>query len=229
MSGRLDGLLDALFPPRCAGCGVRGEQVCSGCWPSIPWLGTEVCPTCASPTRLGRICRRCTERPLAIDGARAACRFEGIARSAVHDLKFRGVRRRAVLLGQLAAEALAQRPLTIDVLVPVPLSPGRRRQRGFNQSALIADEIGRRIGVPVEEECLERTRETSPQVGRSEVDRRENVVGAFACREPGRVVGRRIALVDDVMTTGSTLSAGAEVLRSAGAARVYAVVAAREV
>ena len=150
-------------------------------------------------------------------------------RTAIHDLKFRGVRRRALLLGQLAAEALEQRPLAIDVLVPVPLSPSRQRQRGFNQSALIAAEIGRRIGVPVEEWCLERTRETAPQVGRTEVERRENVVGAFACREPGIVVGRRIALVDDVMTTGSTLSAGAEALKAAGAARVYAVVVAREI
>jgi ComF family protein len=221
--------MDALFPPRCAGCGMRGEQICTRCRPSIPWLGTEVCPTCASPTRLGRVCRRCDDGPSALDGARAACRFEGLAKSAIHDLKFRGVRRRAPLLGELAAEALERRPLTIDALVPVPLSPGRRRQRGFNQSALIAHEIGRRIGVPVEEAWLERTRETSPQVGRSAAERRENVVGAFGCPVPNAVAGRRIALVDDVMTTGSTLGAGAEVLKAAGAARVYAVVVAREV
>lgn len=229
MSGLLDALLDVVFPARCAGCGLRGEQVCAACRPSIPWLGTEACPSCASPARLGRICRRCTEQPPAFDGARAACRFEGIARSAIHDLKFRGMKRRAVLLGELVAEALEQRPLTIDALVPVPLSPNRRRLRGFNQSALIAGELGRRIGVPIEEAWLERTRDTAPQVGRSGAERGVNVVGAFACREPASVAGRRIALVDDVMTTGSTLSAGAEALKASGAARVFAVVVARDV
>lgn len=228
MAGLLDSLLGLLFPTRCAGCGRRGEQVCPACRPSIPWLGTEVCPACASPSRLGRICRPCGEGRLALDGARAACRFEGIARTAIHDLKYRGVRGRAALLGRLAAEAVEQRPVAVDLLVPVPLSAARRRRRGFNQSALIADEIGRRIGVTVVEGCLERIRDTPPQVGRSAAERRENVVGAFRCREPATVSGRRVALVDDVMTTGSTLSAGAEALKSSGAVRVYALVVARE-
>lgn len=184
---------------------------------------------CATPVRLGRICRRCHEGHLALDGARAACRFEGVARTAVHDLKFRGVGGRAELLGQLAAEAVERRPLTFDLLVPIPLSAARRRQRGFNQSALIAGEIGKRVGAPVLESCLERTRDTPPQVGRSGDERRENVVGAFGCPDPDPVVGRRIALVDDVMTTGATLSSAAAVLKASGAARVYAVVVARDV
>ena len=228
-AGLLGAVLDILFPLRCAGCGRRGENVCPECRPSIPWLGTEVCPMCASPSRLGRICRRCSEGDLALDGARAACRFEGLVRKAIHDLKYRGIRARAELLGELAAEAVARRPLAIDLLVPVPLSGGRRRTRGFNQAELIAEEIGGRIGVPAAASCLERVRETPPQVGRSQDERRENVRGAFRCREPDLIAGRRIALVDDVMTTGSTLSAAAEALKASGATRVYGLVVAHEV
>jgi ComF family protein len=225
----LDALLDVLFPIRCAGCGRRGVNVCEACWPSIAWLGAEVCPRCASPARLGRICRRCSEGDLSLDGALAACRFEGVVRTAVHDLKFKGVRRRAELLGALVGEAIERRPLAIDLLVPIPLGAARRRQRGFNQSELIANAVGARLGVPVVASCLERVKETQPQVRQSQADRRANVAGAFGCREPEAAAGRRIGLVDDVMTTGSTLSSAAEILKAHGAARVYAVVVAREV
>lgn len=227
--GLLASILDVLFPIRCAGCGRRGVNICAECWPSIPWLGDEVCPSCASPARQGRLCRTCGERSPALDGARAACRFEGTARAAILDLKFRGVRRRAEVLGQLVAASLERRPLAIDALVPIPLSTGRRRQRGFNQSELIADEIGRRIGVGVEPRWLTRIKETAPQVRRSREERRLNVAGAFGCGAPELVAGKRIALVDDVMTTGATLSVAAEALKQSGATRVFALVVAREV
>ena len=113
------------------------------------------------------------------------------------------------------------------MLVPVPLATGRRRQRGFNQSELIAQCIAVRIDVPVSTSALERIRETPPQVGQGATARRENVAGAFACRDPGVVSGRRIGLVDDVMTTGATLDACAEALKLAGASRVYGIVVAR--
>ena len=227
-SALLGSLLHLLFPLRCAGCGRRGMNACPACRAAIPWLGTEICPLCASPSRLGRICRACGEGQRALDGARAACRFDGLVRTSIHDLKYRGVRGRAELLGEIAAEAIARRPLAIDVLVPVPLSAARRRERGFNQAELIAAEIGRLIGVPVAGASLERVKETPPQVRRSRDERRENVLGAFACRDASQIAGRRIALVDDVMTTGSTLSSAAEALKAAGAARVFGVVVARE-
>src|SRR5687767_9813424 len=108
-AGLLGVVLDVLFPLRCAGCGRRGENVCAECRQSIPWLGDEVCPLCASPSRLGRICRMCGDGQLLLDGARAACRFEGITRTAIHDLKYRGIRARAQLLGDLVAETLDRR------------------------------------------------------------------------------------------------------------------------
>jgi ComF family protein len=216
-----------IFPNRCAGCSRRGAIVCSECEPSIPWLGSDVCPTCALPTRLARICRECRAEPGPLDGVRAACRFEGIARSVVHDLKFRGLRDRAPLLGDWVVDAVERRPLAVDLLVPIPLALGRRRERGFNQSALIASQVGVRIGVPVVEAGLERARETPPQVRRSRNERRENLLGAFRCPEPSLVQGCRVGLVDDVMTTGATLRIAADVLKQHGAARVYGLTVTR--
>ena len=164
-----------------------------------------------------------------MDGVRAACPFDGVARTAIHDLKYRRIRSRAAVLAEFILEGLARRPLAFEVLVPVPLAPGRLRQRGFNQSALVAQLVGQRLGAEVVPEALVRIRETSPQVGRSAVERRANIEGAFACKLPEAVAGRRIGIVDDVMTTGATLAACAEPLRAAGAVRVYGLVVAREV
>lgn len=222
-------LLGTLFPGRCLGCGLRGVELCPACRSSVPWLTDDVCPICAAPTRLGRVCQRCRAEPPALDGSRAACRFEGVVRAAVHDLKYRSVRGRAGLLAGLAAEPLRRLPIAVDVLVPVPLASARRRQRGFNQAELIAQGIAEHLGWPVEPALLLRVRETPRQTERTASERRENVQGAFRCPEPASVAGRRVAVVDDVMTTGATLGACAEALKAAGAARVYAIVVAREV
>jgi ComF family protein len=225
----LERLLATLFPSRCLGCGLRGVVLCDGCRADVPWLTAEVCPICAAPSRLARICHGCRAEPSPLDGSRAACRFEGVVRKAVHDLKYRGIQERAALLADVLAEAIERRPLAVDALVPVPLAPGRRRQRGFNQAELIAGCLGERVGWPVEPSLLARVRETPQQIKRSAAERRENVADAFACPSPDAVVGRRVALIDDVMTTGATLGACAEALKVAGAARAYGLVVAREV
>jgi ComF family protein len=223
----LRGPLALIFPSRCAGCRRRGAIVCDACAPLIPWLGSDVCPGCALPTRQARICRACRADPGPLDGVRAACRFDGIARTMVHDLKFRGLRDRAPLLGDWVADAVERRPLAVDLLVPIPLAPGRRRERGFNQAGLIAVRIGERIGVPVIESNLERTRETLPQVGRTRLERQENLIGAFRCPDPAPIAGRRVGLVDDVMTTGTTLRIAADALKLHGASRVYGLAVTR--
>ena len=171
----------------------------------------------------------CRNDPEALDGVRAACRFDGITRSAIHQLKYRGARTRAPLLADLLARPLEDRPLHLDLLVPVPLSARRLRERGFNQAEQIATALASRIGVPVEQTVLQRTRHTRPQVGQTSDQRQTNVAGAFTCLSPERVTGRRVGLVDDVMTTGATLRACADELRAAGASRVYGLVIAREI
>ena len=217
-----------LFPARCLGCRRRGTSLCARCVEAVPWLGPEVCPRCAQASQLGRLCGRCRNNTAALDGLRAACTLDGVVRQGLHDLKYRQARFLAELAADLLARSLAVRPLQVDVLVPVPLSPARHRERGYNQSELIAGQLAEQIGVPMLPDVLERIRDTPPQVGRSAAERRENVRGAFAVRQPEAVSGRRVALLDDVATTGSTLRACAEPLKAAGATRCFGLVVARE-
>ena len=229
-SGRLAPLWELLFPTRCLGCGRRGVLLCPTCRATVPWLPAAVCPRCAVKSVDGRLCRRCARGAVGkLASARAACGYEGVIRTAIHQLKFRQARFLAPFLARVLARGLAQRPLQADLVIPVPLSAGRKRERGYNQSELIAIELARLAPLPAPTpEALAKPRDTRPQVGLSAVERRRNVAGAFACPRPELVEGRRILLIDDVMTTGATLEACAAPLVEAGAARVMALVVARD-
>jgi ComF family protein len=155
--------------------------------------------------------------------------YEGPLRVAVHELKYRGRRRVAGRLAEaMAREAGARGLFDVDaVLVPVPLHPRRKRERGFNQAELLAAELGRRLGVPVAASALVRRACTPAQTGLSAAERRKNVAGAFAVRRRAQVVARVVVLVDDVVTTGATARACARALREAGAKDVRLLSAAR--
>jgi ComF family protein len=152
-----------------------------------------------------------------------------VIRTAIHQLKFRRARFLTFFLAQILAEALARRPLEADLVLPVPLSVSRHRERGFNQSELIAQELAKLGCLPAPGAgLLARPLEGRPQVGLPAAERRRNLRGAFGCPRPDQVAGRRCLLIDDVMTTGATLSACALPLLAAGAERVMALVVARE-
>jgi ComF family protein len=152
-------------------------------------------------------------------------------REAVHAFKFGGRRALAVPLGDLLVETAAgSLPAGApDLLLPVPLHPRRQRTRGFNQAGLLARRLGRSHGWPVREDVLVRTVATPSQTELDAAGRRANVRGAFRLRRPAAVAGRHVVLVDDVLTTGATLSECARCLRAAGAARVGALTVARVV
>ena len=176
-----------------------------------------------------RLCLSCWERPLEIDGIRAPYRMDGAVRQAVHALKYQYVRALAPTLGHLLAEFVASSDLPADVLVPVPLHPRRERNRGYNQSLLLARETGKIAGLPVEDKALRRLRATPSQAqSAGQEERRANVADAFAT-DTTLVQGRRVLLVDDVYTTGATLEACAMALKEAGAASVWGLALAREV
>ena len=163
-----------------------------------------------------------------IDGIRSPFVFEGVIRRAVHELKYRNLRALAPLLAGLLYEYLVANPLPADCLVPVPLHRKRLRERGYNQSALLAAELGRRCGLPVAADELLRLHYTVPQARSAGVgERQQNVAGAFACPS-GRFRDRRVLLIDDVSTSGATLIACAGALKAAGAAQVWGLTLARE-
>jgi ComF family protein len=159
----------------------------------------------------------------------AAYPLEGLVRAAVLALKYRGRTRLAPFLAAGLSLPLAHRPLSVDRVIPVPLSPGRLRVRGFNQSELLARPVAKAFQWELDTTSLTRQRETRQQTRLSVQERQRNVAGAFAVTDPGRIRGARVLLVDDVCTTGATLDACAQSLIEAGAEGVWAIVVAREV
>lgn len=220
-----EGALDLLFPPRCLGCDREGSYLCPDCVASAPWLVPPFCPLCAEPGS-ERLCPRCMEATPVLEGVRAPFRMEGVAREAVHRLKYSNLRALALPMATPMADALSQTGWRPDWLVPVPLHPRRERERGYNQAYLLARGLHRLTGVPVARALL-RTRDMPSQAGTSSrAERIANVQGGFACA--GDVAGHRVALVDDVCTTGATLGACAVALKEAGASAVWGLAFARE-
>jgi predicted amidophosphoribosyltransferase len=200
---RLTWLWQLLFPSRCLGCGQRDVLLCTTCRATLPWLPAAVCPRCAGPSKQGSLCARCDPPAVwRLGSVRAACRHEGLARAAIHQLKYRHARSVAPLLAEFVATSLATRPLQADLVLPVPLSPRRLRQRGFNQSDLIARHLSQLAPLPAPTaNVLVRIRDTHPQVGLTAATRLDNLRGAFTCSDPSLVQGRRCIVVDDVSST----------------------------
>ncbi len=162
-----------------------------------------------------------------LSGARSAAHLSGPLREAVHSLKYEGVRALAGTLGQIVYDCWEAEPWTVDVIVPVPLHPQRRRERGYNQSALLARELARHTSLPVVEGALLRVTPTQPQVGLNAAERVENVRGAFRCGGDD-LSEQRVLLVDDVLTTGATLRACAQALLEGGAQGVWGLTLAHD-
>lgn len=218
----LRALADLLFPRRCLGCGALGDFFCAGCRAQIRALPEPFCPIChLQVDRATPICRCAQPSPAFV---LAAGEFDGPLRKAIHRFKYQGMRAGAPALGALlAARALPMLPAGA-LLAPVALHPRRERERGYNQSALLARELARVGGLDLEERALRRIRRTRPQVELTAAERARNMSGAFAA-EPV-CAGRMVVLIDDVCTTGATLRAAARAARDAGASRVYAAVLA---
>ncbi|MBN1484298.1 MAG: ComF family protein [Chloroflexia bacterium] len=220
------GFLDLLFPPRCVGCQTLGSWICPNCLAQVGRLEEPVCARCGRPWARGEICPTCSEGALNWHIVRAPFFFEGVLQKAVHELKYRGRRVLAGPLAELLAEQVREWGWPGAPLLAVPLHPARRRARGYNQSALLARSLARRLDWPLLTEGLARQRDTRPQVGLEREERLRNVQGAFAW------VGRRsppprVVVLDDVYTTGATMRACAVALRTAGAVEVRGLALAR--
>jgi ComF family protein len=222
----LDALLDLVLPPRCAGCGDVGAGLCATCIAQIRWISDEVCRRCGRPLVKEARCLACQRDPLAIDGIVAAAEYSGPVRAAVLRFKYRYRRDLARALEQVLLRGTAARLPPADLVIPVPLHPSRRRARGFNQAEDLARALAGHLGCHYDSHALVRVLLTPPQAGLSRLERRRNLAGAFRAQPP-RVAGRRVIVVDDVCTTGSTLEACAEALRVAGTLEVWGCTVAR--
>jgi len=220
--------LDLLFPRWCIGCGREGDYICDTCRQTLSVISPPICPRCGHPQSQGKLCPGCVDWQAEIDGIRSPFLFAGLIRRAVHELKYRNLRALAAPLAELMYDYLIKNPLPGEVLVPVPLHRKRYGERGYNQSALLARELGKLSGLPVVENYLIRQSYVLPQVRVASVgERRENVADAFACRD-GRLRGKGVILVDDVSTSGATLDSCARVLKSAGVTEIRGLTLALE-
>jgi len=221
--------LDLLFPRWCVGCGREGEFICLPCFRSLPRIMPPLCPKCGRPQSSAILCPGCAGWQAKIDGIRSPFRFDGVIRQAIHELKYRNLRAIAGLLAQWLNDYLVTNPVPGEVVVPVPLHPKRLRERGYNQSRLLAKELAKLTGLPLVDDCLIRRRYSPPQARTATVvERRINVANAFFCRDQ-RLKGKQVLLIDDVSTSGATLDGCARALKKAGAASVWGVVLAREI
>lgn len=215
-----------LFPATCLLCGTRSEKgsLCRGCLADLPYLPASRCPVCALPALPGNVCGACLSEPPEYHSTVAALSYSFPLDALIHALKYRANLALAVPLADLLAQAASPR-LRPDYLVPMPLYPARLRERGFNQALEIAKRVSKLTGIALLPNACRRIRDTPPQASMPWKERARNIRGAFAC--DANLSGRRIAVIDDVMTTGATMNELAKVLRKQKAAEVECWAVAR--
>lgn len=231
----LSALKDLLFPPRCLGCerslkSSRPPLLCPTCRGELAWIRSPLCSGCGLPFVAGadHLCGDCLVNHFAFDLARSLWRYQPPVSDLILALKFKGQLTGIATLAGLAAESESLGQLgEPDLVLPVPLWLDRLRGRGFNQALVLAQGCFPAWRDRIRPQVLVRSRPTQPQSSLSGEQRRRNLRRAFSLADPSAVAGRRILLVDDVFTTGSTLNECSRTLRAAGAARIEAFTLAR--
>lgn len=225
MEPYLSALADLFYPQRCVGCEHRASDLlCRDCFEALPRIGSPSCRRCGAPTAFETfVCEECKGVDFGFESAQAPLMYEGVGKEIVHALKYKGYTRVVDrLTTPLVLEVVEGR---FDAVVPVPLHRSRLRRRGFNQARLMAKSLAEEMR-SILSDTLEVVRSTRDQVELSGAGRRANVKGAFGAKG---CIGGRVLLVDDVFTTGATMSECAETLVRAGAAEVHAVSLCRAV
>jgi ComF family protein len=239
MKTLFSGLADLVFPPECTACGAlvnrSTDTFCDSCFSRIRFIRSPLCPRCGIPYgsegERDHLCADCILSEAYVSMARAAGEFGSTLLDVVHKFKYQGLTAAGEALGRFMAgldyEGLRIRDYTL--IIPVPLHRKKLRERGFNQAVILAAEISRRHGVPMDFVSVKRRIHTEPQAGLGRDDRLRNMKGAFEVVKPEAVADEKILLIDDVYTTGSTVGECAKALRESGAGDVSVLTLARAV
>ncbi len=232
-------LLNLIYPPVCRVCETQLDSydkicICDACWKTFEQPLEPICPKCGSelerPVQENKPCPNCPT-PIYYNAAKAAFRHNGAVRKIIHEYKYNSIKEMSFPLGNFMAKHLHKHfdvyPSTI--IAPVPLHWTRKLQRGFNQSYLLSAIIGNLLNIPVEKYSLVRRKITKTQQGLSRRERQHNLLGAFGVINPAAFLNKNIILIDDVMTTTSTVNECAKMLKESGAAQVFAYCLARAV
>jgi len=217
--GLISTLLDLVYPPVCFNCGQEGEWLCQQCLAQIKPLNDRCLICRRSKTQQQGICRRC-RLETGIDRVVVVGRFRGVLREAIHRLKYEDERCLSPILAGAMVRRIKQENIEFNYIVPIPLHYRRERQRGYNQSFLLAWEICSHLRLKLLN-ILTKVKKTSNQADLDKIGRRSNVTKSFRSRVKFRKSNSRVCIVDDVLTTGATVKEAARVLRRAGAKRIY--------
>ncbi|OGG03949.1 hypothetical protein A2W14_05790 [Candidatus Gottesmanbacteria bacterium RBG_16_37_8] len=218
-------LLSLFFPRRCVSCGKIGRYFCKKCSRNISFINYLFCPVCRHPSMDGTTHARCRNR-FSLDGLFVSANYRGPVKKALRLMKYQYVSDLTSELTDLLFTSAPSFLKNLDFLIPVPLHPKREKDRGFNQSFLIAKLLGKKLNIPVRKNLLQRIKATKPQFGLKVGERNLNIRGAFNLINPEVVRHKKIGLVDDVATTFFTLKECAKELKIAQAKSVWAIVLA---
>lgn len=232
-------VLHLLLPVNCISCGESlfdnsVPHICQSCWESISVLPDPKCPRCSLPFRSpsalthspDHLCGRCRLHPPAYTKACTPFGYQGALKDAISQLKYHEKVRLAQPLAQLMASSMSL-PSDIDGIIAVPLHPTRLREREYNQSLLLANGLSQHLGIPIIWNVLVRTKHTVPQTTLKRSARLKNLRQSFAVTQPDVIADKKVLLVDDVFTTGTTINECAKTLRKAGTDAVYVGTLAR--
>jgi ComF family protein len=232
MSGIFEQFIDLIFPPRCNICKAKsGKIVCEACESKIKYLKPPICRICGEPKDKyfkGELCEDCAIEAPPFIIARSIALYEGPIKDTIHKFKFDGRTRLSSFLGGLMISYLGNGDIKMDIIdtvVPVPLSKNRVKQRGYNQSKLLAEEIAKHFSIKLDHVSLKKIKDVTPQFELAREQRLTHVKGAF---ESAPVAGN-ILLIDDIYTTGATAKEASSALKSAGAKKVFVLTLARAV
>jgi len=222
-------ILDFVYPPHCVICNTPGTYFCDACQSTSVLITSPFCPRCGYPLPdTNQPCHECRQHPLnALESIRSTAFFEsGSLREVIHQFKYNNLYVLGKSLASMLATCYTINQMKADIIVPVPLHKSRLKDRGYNQSVILAKELARLLHLPVEDKTLIRFRKTQSQMSLNAKDRQKNVTNAFSCRTD-LLTAKSVLLIDDVCTTGATLDACASALKAKGAITVNALTVAR--
>ena len=233
MVSLFENFIDLIFPPRCVICKKKSSKIiCEDCLGKIEYLKPPICGVCGKPWDKyfeGNLCEDCAKGGAPFSMARSVALYDGMLKEAIHKFKFDGKRKIAPYLSRLLVAYLQYGDIPIkelDVVIPVPLAKKREKQRGYNQSKLLAEGIARHYSIPLDDASLKKIKDITPQFELSRKERLQNIRGAF---RSSPIAGKNILLIDDIYTTGATAREAATALKAAGANNVYVLTLARAV
>jgi len=224
-------LLDLIFPPCCAICKKKGQKmICDDCLRKVIFIKPPICRVCGKPRDkyfAGDLCEDCSKEGMPFEIASSVVLYDGVIKEAIHKFKFEGKKVLSSFLGGFLVDHLKHGYIPvkkIDAIIPLPLSRKRFRQRGYNQSELLANEISGYYSINVDSSSLKKVKDITPQFELSREKRMSNVKGAFSSSP---LPGKNVLLIDDIYTTGATVREASMALKASGAKSVYVLTLAR--